>query len=64
MNLWLGRVTIRRSVMDDTASSDGLRNELKQSRQLQVMRAQAALVPAFLDVLEWNLALPGQHTLK
>jgi hypothetical protein len=50
--------------MDDTASSDGLRNELKQSRQLQVIRAQAALVPAFLDVLEWNLALPGQHTLK
>jgi hypothetical protein len=36
--------------MDDATQRRRLRNEVKQSRQLQVILAHAALVPAFLDV--------------
>jgi hypothetical protein len=38
----------RRSVMDDATQRRRLRNEVKQSRQLQVILAHAALVPAIL----------------
>jgi hypothetical protein len=38
------------SVMDDATQRRRLRNEVKQSRRLQVILAHAALVPAFLDV--------------
>jgi hypothetical protein len=36
--------------MDDATQRRRLRNEVKQSRQLQVILAHATLVPAFLDV--------------
>jgi hypothetical protein len=35
--------------MDDATQRRRLRNEMKQSRQLQVILAHAVLVPAFLS---------------
>jgi hypothetical protein len=38
-----------RSFIDDATQRRRLRNEVKQSRQLQVVLAHAVLVPAFLS---------------